>query len=86
LNKEVQEAAIITPNGTSSVTVSDKTKMVWINQAPGSLNQYIGDVALNLDTTPSNITLIQANPDPAAATRENYFCTKMRYIHLCIYQ
>jgi hypothetical protein len=77
LNKEVQEAAIITTNGTSSVAVSDNTKMVWINQAPASFTQYIGDVALHLDTTPSNITIIQANPDPAAATRENYFCTKI---------
>jgi hypothetical protein len=77
LNKEVQEAAIITPNGTTSVTVSDKNKMVWINQAPGSLNIYLLG-ALNLSTAP-RITLIQANTDAWPAKAFTYSSTERIY-------
>jgi hypothetical protein len=70
LNKGVQEAAIITPNGTGGeVNITDKTKTVWINQANGSVNWYGVGAALKEATTPNNITLIQAiqtyaTPDP----------------------
>jgi hypothetical protein len=61
LNKGVQEAAIITPNGTGGeVNITDKTKTVWINQANGSVNWYGVGTALKEATTPNNITLIQA--------------------------